>query len=226
MIKQNIKIATDNVVFGCDNGKLKVLLIKRKIEPFDNNWCLMGSFVDDNETLHDAAIRCLKTEANINTSYIEQLYTFDAINRDPRCRIISTAHMLLVKPSDFKILYDKNASDIKWFDVNDLPDDIGFDHKNIINYSVERLRNKIIYTDIVFHLFNDTFVLKDIRMLYDAILDYKIPPHNNFLKNARTKKVIVPVKKGNYKSAVIHYKFDEKMYKELTKNNVYVNFLT
>jgi 8-oxo-dGTP diphosphatase len=222
-INQNIKIAVDNVVFGCEDGKLKVLMLKRTIEPYKDNWCLIGCFLKDDELLNEAVNRCLLTEANIKSEYNEQLYTFDKVDRDSRCRIISTAYLSLVNPSEYKIVCDSNASDIKWFDVSDLPENIGFDHSYIINYSIDRLRNKIIYTNIAFNLFPKEFTLKSIRLLYETILNSEIE-HRNFLKTVRQKGVIEIVSKGKYKTASIIYKFNHTKYNKLVSQNKSITF--
>ena len=96
MFKQNILITVDNVIFTIINDKLQVLLVKRDIEPFKESWNIPGGFVTEDESLEQAAHRKLREKTTIDNIYLEQLYTFSELNRDPRGRIISVAYMALV----------------------------------------------------------------------------------------------------------------------------------
>src|SRR3954470_15309524 len=90
-------LTVDCVVFGLDEGELKVLLIQRGLEPFKGRWALPGGFVRVEETLEQAARRELEEEAGLKNVFLEQLYTFGAIDRDPRERVVSIAYYALVK---------------------------------------------------------------------------------------------------------------------------------
>lgn len=97
MIKQHILLAVDNIIFTIVKDKLHVVLIQRAVEPFMNAWAIPGGFVHDNETVDDAAYRELAEETNVKNVYLEQLYTFGDINRDPRGRVVSCAYIALVE---------------------------------------------------------------------------------------------------------------------------------
>ncbi len=206
---------------------LKLLLIKRGEHPFQGQWALPGGFVDINENLDEAAYRELKAETNIDHIYMEQLYTYGDVDRDPRMRVISTAYLSLVDSSLLNIQANDDAVDAKWFNVSyklidevritkengyiverrfqlNLNHDncklsamikqskqvegrtkqekteivevegIAFDHAKIIAYSIGRLRNKIEYTDIAFHLMPERFTLTQLQQVYETILDTQL----------------------------------------------------
>lgn len=121
----NFAYASDLLIFGIDsrtndncrllpNKYISILLVKRTKEPFKDDWCLPGGFVNTDETSYEAAIRILKKETNLSNVYIEQINTFDSINRDPRGRVVSTSYMALIDKSKLK---DKLSSNAKWFDI-------------------------------------------------------------------------------------------------------------
>src|SRR5437016_3967407 len=108
-------LTVDCVVFGFDEAALKVLLIERGLEPFKGRWALPGGFVRVEETLENAARRELSEETGLNRVFLEQLYTFGAIDRDPRERVVSVAYYALVKLSDHRVKAATDASDARWF---------------------------------------------------------------------------------------------------------------
>ncbi len=188
--------------------KMSILLIKRHNYPYKDMWCLPGGFINpDNETLLLCAKRILKDETNLSNIYLEQLYTFDNPNRDPRCRGISSSYMALVdknkltdklnpKASWFDIVsYENNEERIKvlldngiekiTFTVNKKTKDynnyvikynskLAFDHALVIVTGIERLRNKINYTDIVFNMMPEYFTLGELQQVYEVILGKKL----------------------------------------------------
>src|SRR6476646_8500916 len=114
-------LAVDCVVFGLDADDLKVLLIRRDIEPFQGRWALPGRFVHLDETVDDAAKRELAEETGVGRVFLEQLYTFSAIDRDPRERVVSVAYYALVNLRDHNVHAATDARDAAWFGVNDVP---------------------------------------------------------------------------------------------------------
>src|ERR1043166_3306857 len=124
-------LTVDCVVFGFDEGELKVLLIERGLEPFKCKWALPGGFVRVDETLDDAARRELEEEAGLKNVFLEQLYTFGAVNRDPRERIVSVAYYALVKLAAYETKAATDAADAKWFPISKLPK-LAFDHEDIL----------------------------------------------------------------------------------------------
>lgn len=207
--------------------KLKVLLIKRNEHPYIEKWALPGGFVLMNESLKETAYRELKEETNVSSAYLEQLYTYGDVNRDPRGRIISTSFMSLIKSEDLKLMAGTDTNDVKWFSVeskvlknefiNNIQsktiemtlynkdvilkskikvtyklvgkhleeiveviknDDLAFDHIKIIQYGLERLKNKAEYSGIVFNLMDETFTLSELQKSYEVILDRKLLKSN------------------------------------------------
>lgn len=202
---------------------LKVLLVKRGQHPFIGQWALPGGFVGFHEGLEEAARRELKSETNVEDVYLEQLYTWGDVDRDPRTRVISASYLSLVDSSNLKVKAGEDAADAKWFTVRDkvleekiintdhgkvseriieieLVNEkeklragvkistevtgrvrkvsqeivnhagIAFDHVAIIYYGLERLRNKIEYTDLAFSLMPALFTLTELQQVYEIIL--------------------------------------------------------
>src|SRR6188768_288986 len=114
-------LTVDCVVFGFDGGALQVLLIRRGQAPFKDKWALPGGFVRVEETLDAAALRELQEETGLKEVFLEQLYTFGTVNRDPRERVVSVAYYALVKPADHVTAASTDAADAQWFAVAEVP---------------------------------------------------------------------------------------------------------
>src|SRR5205814_1782142 len=142
-------LTVDCVVFGYDEGELKVLLIQRGLEPFKGRWALPGGFVRVNETLDDAARRELLEEAGLSKVFLEQLYTFGAPDRDPRERVVSVAYYALVKLSEHEAKAATDAANARWFAVSKVSR-LAFDHGDILSMALARLKGKVRYQPIGF----------------------------------------------------------------------------
>ncbi len=225
--------------------KMSVLLIKRQDYPFKDKWCLPGGFLDPKgETLEECAKRILKRETNLEDIYLEQLYTFDRIDRDPRMRIVSTAYVALI---DKKKLKD-NVENAKWFDIIKIEeknnivniilksdkeiiefsikkilrekttdrfefityknDYLAFDHDVVILSAIERIRNKISYTDIVFNMMEEYFTLGELQQVYEVILNKKLldPAFRRIIANKVEKTDKIETGKGHRPSYLFKYK--------------------
>lgn len=169
---------TDAVVFGVDfnTGALQVLLIERgkETEPFYGSWALPGGFLDLEEDLDACVARELEEECQVQVSHLEQLYTFGKPGRDPRGRVISTAYYALVRPDQIQPKADDDAAKVQWFDVRSLPD-LAFDHEEIIETAVKRLRAKLSWAPVGFNLLPEVFTIQDLQSLYEIILGREIP---------------------------------------------------
>lgn len=228
--------------------KFSILLVKRDNYPFKDKWCLPGGFVGIDETLDEAAKRVLKTETNLKDIYIEQLYTFSDIKRDPRMRVISTSYMALV---DKNRLMDKLSDNASWFNVFMLEDEksynvtldngieeikfvvgkklrnkttdrydfniikndkLAFDHPLVIVSGIERLKNKIEYTDIVFNMMPKYFTLGELQQVYEVILGKKLldPAFRRIIANKVEKTDKVQTGGGHRPSALFRYKNNKK----------------
>ena len=217
----DIKVAVDAIVFGYSKKDgVSLLLIQRIYEPFKNSWAIPGGFVLEEETLEDAVRRELSEETGIEVNYLEQLYTFGEPKRDPRQRIIAIAYFGLVKTTQYQQLKaSTDAENAKWFSIKKLPA-LAFDHKQIVNVAIERLRTKIRYQPIGFELLDKKFPFSDLEKLYAALLDKEIN-RRNFSKKIlsfgflqETGEILKTEGKGRPSKM---YQFNQKRYKELLK---------
>lgn len=170
-------VTTDCVIFGYDQGELKVLLIERSIEPFIGKWALPGGFVGEDETAEDCARRILSKEACLENIFMEQLFTFSRLDRDPRFRVISIAYYALVKLSDYDAKAGMDASNVNWFALSDVPE-LAFDHNIILEKALDRIKGKIKYQPLGFELLPEKFTLPDLRQLYEIILETNLDDRN------------------------------------------------
>jgi len=176
-IKQNILVTVDNVIFTIINEKLQILLVFRPIDPFKDFWTLPGGFVLENETLEEAAYNKLEEKTSVKNIYLEQLYTFSNIERDPRWRVISTAYMALVAKENLLLKSWMNSWDTKFFPVNSLPK-LWFDHKYIIEYAIKRLKRKLEYTNIAQYILPEKFTLTQLQNVYEIVMNQKYDVRN------------------------------------------------
>jgi 8-oxo-dGTP diphosphatase len=174
---QNPAIATDLVIFGYHQKKLSVLLLNRKEDPFKGEWTLPGAFLQIEETLSSACSRILSGKLGIGNVFLEQLYSFDAIERDPRGRVISISYFALVNPQRFEIVAGQMANDVQWFSINAAPS-LGFDHQQIFSAALQRLKSKILYYPVGFELLNENFTMTELQDLYECILGISIDRRN------------------------------------------------
>ncbi|GAB2675035.1 NUDIX domain-containing protein [Flavihumibacter cheonanensis] len=187
---QNPSLAVDLVVFGYDKEALSVLLLNRKEAPFKNQWTLPGAFLQLEERFLETCQRILETKLGLTNIYLEQLYSFDEPDRDPRGRVISVAYFALVNPENYQLTAGKMANDVKWFPLADLPS-LGFDHAAIVRKSVERLRAKILYHPVGFELLDQDFTLPELHHLFEAVLDTKLD-RRNFRRKILDSHIILP----------------------------------
>ncbi len=194
-----------------EEKRMSILLVKRKDYPYKGKWCLPGGFLDPKkETLEECARRVLKQETNLSDIYLEQLYTFDGINRDPRLRVVSTSFVALVDKNKLK----EKVENASWFDIIKMEEknhivsfqldnqeetiefqvrkelrektsdryqfytkenkSLAFDHDLVILSGLERIRNKLQYTDIVFNMMPEYFTLGELQQVYEVILNKKL----------------------------------------------------
>ena len=227
---------------------ISILLVKRNDFPFKDKWCLPGGFLNPkNETLEECAKNVLKRETNLSDIYLEQLYTFDDIKRDPRTRVVSTAYVALVDKN--KLTHELNES-ASWFDITEIKEidnivnitldnsnetinfsiqknviqkttdqysflvlkneSIAFDHPKVILSGIERIRNKINYTDIVFNMMPKYFTLSELQEFNEAILGEKLlaPAFRRIIANKVEKTDKMLTGKGHRPSVL--YKYKEK----------------
>lgn len=258
-IFEKLSITTDILILSVADGDkenyrklnekyFSVLLVKRTDYPFKDKWCLPGGFVGIDESLDEAAIRILANETNLHNIYIEQLYTFGDVKRDPRMRIVSTSYIALV---DKNKLNDKLSPNASWFNIMLLEDEnsidvtldngteeirftikktlhesttdrykfdivkndkIAFDHPVVIVSGIERLKNKVEYTDIVFNMMPEYFALGELQQVYEVILGKKLldPAFRRIIADKVEKTDKVKTGGGHRPSALFRYKNDKK----------------
>ena len=223
-----------------------VKLVKKYDFPYKGKWCLPGGFLNPKtETLEDCAKRVLKNETNLSNIYLEQLYTYDALDRDPRTRVVSTSYIALVDKNQLTEMINPNAS---WFDVvlleekNDIVDitldngkdtihlaikkelrekttdrykfievkndALAFDHALVILAGLERLKNKLNYTDIVFNMMPEYFTLGELQQVYEVILNKKLldPAFRRIIASKVEKTNKMKTGEGHRPSALFKYK--------------------
>ncbi len=170
--------------------ELHVLLIRRAKEPFKDSWALPGGRVHPEESLEQAASRQLAEKTSLRAAYLEQLYTFGRTSRDPRGRSVSVVYYALVRSDKQEIAPGPGTSEARWFPADYLPGPLAFDHSEILNYALWRLRNKIKYANIAYQFLPPTFTLSQLRAVYEAIVGRKEDP-GNFKRKVETSGVIV-----------------------------------
>ena len=218
---QSIKLTVDAVVFGYEEGKISVLLIRRKYDPYKGQWAIPGGFVKNNESLEDSVERELYEETGIKINYLEQLYSFGKLDRDPRGRVVSIAYFGLVRPNTFKIIASTDAEEVAWFSIDELPK-LAFDHEEILKIAIERLQGKITYEPIGFELLDKKFPFSDLEKLYTTLLGRDID-RRNFRKKIIGLNVLdeldEKVSKGSGRPANL-FQFNKKRYFQLKKEGI------
>jgi 8-oxo-dGTP diphosphatase len=211
-------LTVDCVVFGLDDVELKVMLIQRGQEPYLGMWALPGGFVRVAETLDEAARRELEEETGLHQVFLEQLYTFGEVHRDPRERVVSVAYYALVKLSDHRVQAATDAREAAWFGVHEVPS-LAFDHAGILQMGLERLRGKLRYQPIGFELLPKKFTLSQLQHLYELVLERELDKRN-FRKRVLATDLLIEtdeVQQDVAHRAARLYRFDERKYRRLAK---------
>lgn len=211
-------LTVDGVVFGLDlqQSGLMVMLVQRGEPPFEGAWGLPGGFVRMDETLDGAAMRELSEETGLRDIYLEQLYTFGEVDRDPRGRVVTVAYFALVKLSDHVVQAATDATDAAWFDVTNLPP-LAFDHDRILETALTRLRGKVRYQPIGFELLPGQFTLGQLQRMYEIILGRELDKRNFRRKVQRlgVLKELDEFERGVARRAARLYEFDKPAYDRL-----------
>lgn len=166
-------VAVDLLVFTVKDDRLKIVLVRRNEHPFKDMLSLPGVFVGINETLDEAAARGAREEAGLADIYFEQLYTWGDIDRDPRMRIISVSYLSLTPAEKLTLSAGSRTSSAELYDVEALlasDEELAFDHRKIIEYGRERIRNKTEYSRIAFEFLPKEFTLPQLQRVYEILL--------------------------------------------------------
>ena len=211
-------VAVDVIIFTIEAGQLKVLLIKRAGEPFAGKYALPGGFLQKTETTHQAAGRILRDKAGVSDVYVEQLYSFDGLGRDPRGQVVSVAYFALVPRAELKISAAHGTQEPDLYSVRELPQ-LAFDHQDMINYAVQRLHNKLEFTNVVYSLLPQQFTLTDLQKTYEIILGKPLDKRNfrkKFLSLGLIASTNQKVEGTRYRPAEL-YKFKSRQPAELRR---------
>ncbi|QDU75650.1 Bifunctional NMN adenylyltransferase/Nudix hydrolase [Bremerella volcania] len=211
-------LTVDIVVFALDEEDLKVMLIQRDLKPFQGQWALPGGFVHVDETLDAAARRELQEETGLKEIFLEQLFTFGDLDRDPRERVVTVAYYALVNLEGHNVQASTDARNAAWFSLNELPE-LAFDHATILKAAHERLRGKVRYQPIGFELLPEKFTLRQLQHLYEVILDRELDKRN-FRKKVLGMEIVQEtdeIEKDVAHRAARLYRFDQKAYERLSK---------
>lgn len=205
-------VAVDCIVFGFDGEHLKLLLVKRGLEPEINQWSLIGGFVEQHETPDDAAIRVLKKNTGLEGVYLEQFKVYGQPDRDPMERTLSVAYFALIDINKYQMQLN-NDYHAEWFLVNDRPKLI-FDHDIMVAEAQKKLRYKAALHPILFELLPKKFTLPQLQILFEEVNDTKIDTRN-FSRKIISTGLLLRLEekdKSSSKKGAYYFKLDKKKY--------------
>jgi 8-oxo-dGTP diphosphatase len=211
----------DNVIFGFDEGDLKILLVKRGTTPYKGAWALPGDFVHFKEKLEVASARVLHELTGLDKVYLEQVETFSEPDRHPMGRVITTAFFSLVKVDDFEIKASGWASNAQWISIQEI-DKLAFDHNEILDACFKKLQRRVRVQPIGFELLPHRFTLTELQHLYEAILEPKDGlDKRNFRKKILAMDLLIDSKE--VQEGVAHrpaklYEFDKYKYEKFVES--------
>lgn len=205
-------VAVDCIIFGLVEGRLCLLLTKRRFQPEKGKWSVMGGFVQADESADDAARRVLRQLTGLENVYMEQVYAFSAIDRDPGERVISIAYYALLGPAE----YDSGLleeHDAVWVDINDLPE-LGFDHPQMVDMARAQIRRKISREPICFNLLPELFTLTQMQTLVETLTGETVDKRN-FRKKIAEMDCIEKtelIDKSSSRRGASLYRYNDKVY--------------
>lgn len=216
---EKFHVAVDSIIFGYDEEgrELKVLLLKRNFQPAKGEWSLMGGFLKNNEAVDEAAKRILNQLTGLSDVYMEQLYTFGELDRDPGARIISVSYFALIKinASDLELVKNHGAT---WVPISAMPQLI-FDHSAMVERALKKLQIRARTQPIGFELLPDKFTIPQLQGLYEAIYNKALDKRNfrrKLLSMDLLEKLEEKEKESSRKGAW-YYRFDANKYEDLLK---------
>ncbi|TRO65216.1 NUDIX hydrolase [Christiangramia sabulilitoris] len=217
-VKEKMYVATDCIIFGLHQGKLKLLVFKRKVEPLSGEWSLIGSFVRLDEDLEVAGQRVLHEATGLENVFMQQLKSYGKKDRDPGYRCISVAQYALIRIDDYneQVVEEHGA---KWFEIDDLPALI-LDHDLMVQDALRQLRQNARYQPIGFELLPEKFTIPQLQLLYEAIYQKELDPRN-FRKKVFSFNVLEKLDekdKSTSKRGAFLYKFNYENYQKLLKS--------
>ena len=219
-----VAVALDCIIFGFDRAGLKLLLVKRNIEPEKGRWALMGGLLRRHESLDEAAQRVLHQLTGLSKIYLEQLTTFGAVDRDPIERTLSVAYYALIniEHHNHELAQQSGA---QWFSADEVPELI-FDHNHMVTDARARLRLKASRQPIGFELLPDKFTMPDLQRLYEAIYDTTLDKRN-FQRRILAMKILHRLnekQRDTSKKGAYLYRFDQEKYNLMVKEGIRLVF--
>ena len=207
-------VSVDCIIFGFDEGKLRILMGKRKMDPGRGEWSLYGGFVRSDESLDDAANRVLYDLTGLRNLYMRQVGAFGSVDRDPGERVISIAYYALINVNDYEDRLRKEH-DVEWVNIDDIPQ-LYSDHNEMVHKALKLMRQKIKSEPIGFRLLPSLFTLTQLQRLYEAIHGEELDKRN-FRKRIKDMDFIEKTelidKKGSKRGASL-YRFNKRIYNE------------
>lgn len=219
-----IRVTVDVVIFTLRDGALHVLLVRRAGPPYAGRYAIPGGFVHEDESLEQAALRELAEETGVRDIYLEQLYSFGDPGRDPRGRVVTVAFFALIASADLRLAAGTDAAEARWFPVSSLPA-LAFDHRRILDYAVERLRNKLEYTTVGFQLLPEKFTLGELQNVYEAILAKRIDKRN-FRRKIQLLGILTPLRESRAtgRRPAQLYRFSARRFEKLKDKGILFPF--
>ncbi len=216
-------VTTDCVIFGFDGTRLKVLLIERGLEPFKGHWAFPGGFLKMDESAETGALRELQEETGLKDAYIRQFHTFSDPDRDPRERVLTIAYYALVKIQDVK--GGDDAARAEWFALDEIPP-LAFDHGEILQEALKELRKQICFEPIGFELLPEKFTMKELQLLYEAILGIRFD-RRNFYNKMKHLEILTQLDEKVFNSPqkeAFLFRFNPEKYQELKQKGLRLEF--
>ncbi len=217
--KYQTAFSVDNIIFGFDEGNLKILLIKRREDPFAGMWALPGDIVRHDENLKDAAFRVLDQLTGVKDLFLEQVFTFGKVDRHPKGRVITVAYYSLINIAGVDIRPASFAEQVAWREVRAI-ESLAFDHYKIMNTCLAKLKREVKFRPIGFELLPQKFTLSQLQSLYEVVLEKELDK-----RNFRKKLLSMNVLETSHETQqnVAHrpaklYSFDADKYEEAKRN--------
>jgi 8-oxo-dGTP diphosphatase len=215
-----ILVAVDCIIFGFDRDGLKLLLFRRKIEPFKNEWSVIGSFVKPEEAVDAAAIRVLGEHTGLNNIFMEPLGCYGEVDRDPGARVISQAYFALIRLGEEETHTAENHQ-ARWFKLGSVPP-LMLDHNQMVADALEKLRRKARYRPIGFELLPEKFTIPQMQSLYESIYQRELD-RRNFRKKILSMDVLDKLDykdKSTSRKGAFLYRFDQQRYEEMVEKGI------
>jgi 8-oxo-dGTP diphosphatase len=204
------KVAVDTVLFAIDTGQVKCYLVRLRLGAAADKWAFPGGLVREGEMLDEAARRELHQSTGLKNCYIEQLFSFGDPNRDPKAHVVSVAYMALIDSMSAVHSCSQKYANGQWFETAQLPN-LAYDHAEIAEYAVRRLKSKLEYTNIACNLLPPSFTFAQIEELYGIVLG-RVLDRRNFRRRIMAMNLLkrLPLeRRGNHRPAAL-YSFQQR----------------